>query len=229
MQSAFGNLQKTQGRKADLKSTQQKARTMKSPLPYAIAIAAAMTGGAVQAEGLYYGLSLSMTEGQSTVPGVPAETNGTYGALGVTAGYQWDLPNGFVAAELNYDVTNGPNLFDTGNSDLCIDRPSAPFFCGHDNTVRLRGILGTDLGDLQAFASLGVAQMSGQAATSPGGRETGKNTGVTFGIGLQQPVKSGTLRYELIVDQFGNVKSSPAGRDRDFKAVSLRFTYLIGK
>lgn len=201
----------------------QNFRTMASVLTLATVISAPAF-----AEGLYYGLNLSVSDSSSGFPGGGAmKASDSYASLGGTLGYAWSKETHFLAAEVNYDRPLGADLTNDSNGELCMDAPNGPYFCTHDATLRLRGLVGTELGKADVFFSFGVAAMSGIGATSPGGREDGQNVGVTFGIGAQQETRLGKIRYEAIVDRFDNVRQSPAGRERDFSSVSMRVSWLL--
>lgn len=159
-------------------------------------------------------------------PGSGLESEDTYGAIGGTIGYRWDQPTAFFGAEADLDIAFGSDFEASGTE--CSDGATGPYYCEHNATLRLRGVVGAPLGGFEGFASLGFAAMQGQGATSPTTTERGVNTGYTFGLGLQNDMGAGKLRYELVYDNLENVSTNPnGGGDPTFESVSLKVTYLF--
>lgn len=191
------------------------------------ATALAGFGQASFADGLYYGAGIAVYNATSEqTPGAGFESEDTYGAIGGTIGYRFDQPTTFFGAEADLDIAFGSDFEVFGTA--CSVAASGPYYCEHNATLRLRGIVGAPFGNFEGFASLGFAAMQGQGATSATTTNRGVNTGYTVGLGLQNDMGSGKLRYELVYDNLENVSTNPGGGgEPTFEAVSLKVTYLF--
>ncbi|MHC0052455.1 outer membrane protein [Actibacterium sp. D379-3] len=187
-----------------------------------------LTGAANAEEGFYAGFGFGLTDMESQ-----AEFGGTSeGALpmvALTAGYRAEADRFFYGAEIDADMSLDGNLDYQGTE--CGDGfANGPYYCEHDATLRLRGVIGTDLTpQLEGFATLGYGVMWGKGAVAgDGSTDNGVNSGVTVSLGLQHMMQKGKLRYELIYDDFGNTGEKPADLYKpDYQAVSLRLMYLM--
>lgn len=189
---------------------------------------AVCTAQASLADGPYYGVGLAFYGAQSDAPvGSFAPSEDYYAALGGTVGYRWDRSGNFIGAEADLDLAIGSD-FENTNGATCSDGATAPYYCEHQATLRLRGIIGAPLGGMEGFASLGFAAMQGEGAISGSDTDRGVNTGYTVGFGMQSQMANGTIRYELIYDNLENTSTKSGGvEEPDFESISLKATYLF--
>ncbi len=193
-----------------------------------VILAAILTcGGQVAlADGPYYGGGVAIYSSKSEpAPGAGIDSEDVYAAIGGTIGYRWDQPTVFFGVEADADIAFGSDFEYSGTA--CSDAASAPYYCEHNATLRLRGVVGAPVGSFEGFASLGVAAMQGQGADSPTSTSRGVNTGYTVGLGLQNDFNAGKLRYEIVYDNLENVSTNPDGGDPTFESVSLKVSYLF--
>lgn len=191
------------------------------------AVVAICCAQAALADGPYYGGGLAIYSSKSqATSGSGPESEDVYGAIGATVGYRWDQPSSFVGLEADLDLAFNSDFEFSGTP--CSTAASAPYYCEHNATLRLRGVIGAPLGAFEGFASLGFAAMQGEGATSPTTTDRGVNTGYTVGLGLQNDVATGKLRYEIVYDNLENVSTNPGGGgDPTFESVSLKVSYLF--
>ncbi|WP_106746093.1 hypothetical protein [Yoonia maritima] len=196
-------------------------------IKYFASVVALCAATSVNAEGLYYGGGISITQAESDAGfGANTVSSDTYGAVTGTVGYRWDQSNMFYGAEFGLDVAVGSSMEDDGAD--CFTAANGPYYCDHVLTSRLRGIVGMPMGSFEGFASFGFASMSGNAATFINTQDVAVNSGYTFGLGLQQDLSGNTLRYELIYDNLEtNTQSQGSGYEPTFEAISLNVSYLF--
>ncbi|WP_299349816.1 outer membrane beta-barrel protein [uncultured Shimia sp.] len=193
-----------------------------------------MCGSQALAEGFYFGAGLGYTDAESDGGGTGTRYSELdTGALGLTGGYSWDLDGSFAALEIDTDISFGSDLKQNGTGVKCSSGTSAPYFCSHDATVRLRGTYGTEVAnDWSLFGSLGLGFVMGDSAvTVPGATDSAIVGGLTAGFGAQKPLGSGVLRVEFIHDNFKNTLDKPSNGtvtyDPNWEANSVKVTYLL--
>ncbi len=197
-----------------------------------ILLVAALCVGAASAataqQGWYFGIGAGGTSGKSL-----GEFGGTskdsYPIIGGVAGYRWEQPNVFFGGELDGELAIGSKYAFGGVP--CTGGANGPYYCEHNGTLRLRGVIGGSLsGMYEGFATLGVAAMSGKGAISGAGNtDTGVNTGFTVGAGVQRSLNNGgKVRAEVIFDRLDNTTTKPDGiYNPDYEAVSVKVTYIL--
>lgn len=203
---------------------------------HVLATAAVMgaLAGPAAAQDFYWGVGIGITDATSEPNAVTTnESEATFGTLGLTGGFRWDTPTMFYAAEANLDIGLGADFDDAVTGLPCETSAAGPYYCSQEATLRLRGLLGTDIGGgYELFGSLGFAAMQGQGAISPFAQDRGINSGYTVGVGVQRAMAGGTMhRLELIYDNLSNTIESPTdgitSYDPDYEAVSLNYTFLF--
>lgn len=186
--------------------------------------------------GFYYGVGLgySMMESkESDLPGADASEEKA-GLIGLTLGYRWENASIFYGAELDGDFSFGTDFENSMSGTPCSVSASGPYWCSHDATLRLRGVVGQALPNgLEMFGSLGLAIVFGESAVQEIPRDNVASTGFTVGIGVQQPFARGGMgRLELIYDRADNSNGPTLGPgnpvyDPTFEAFTLKATYLF--
>ncbi len=198
----------------------------------AASVTIAMLATSASADGMYYGIGLGITDAESD-PKVfaPSTSGATFATLGATAGYRWDRSGHFLGAEANLDLGLGADFDDDFTGTACKTDAYGPYYCSHKATLRLRGMIGTEIGNgMELFGTLGLAAMSGDGAIYIDQQDGGVNTGVTVGMGLQKQVGRNTHRIELIYDDLSSNSTKPGGiYEPEYKAVSLNYTLIFGR
>lgn len=193
-------------------------------------IAAGLVGlgcGAQAEDGFYYGIGAGMMNAQSDAVIFGGVSEDRFAIVGGTVGYRFEQEKIFYGAEIDADVSTGSSMIGTGGTD-CDDFADGPYYCTHSSTVRLRGIVGTDVGGgYEAFGSLGVAMARGTSAVSPFDQEENMNRGVTFGMGVQRALGSGMLRLELTRDRLETSVTDPYLNNPTFESTSIKATFLF--
>jgi hypothetical protein len=202
-------------------------------LTAAALLSAAFATPSLAEDGLYYGLGLGSSS-------MTSEFSGLFGAkssldsvvLGVTFGYRRDAGSMFFAAEMDGDLSLGQEFIGgTFNLPCAPANAQGPYHCTHDMTVRLRGVVGTQIGAYEVFGSLGAVQVRGTSAVNVAQTDDVINTGHTFGLGIQRPLGTGTGRLELIYDRASNDNGPNDGLGNvyspDYEAVTLKATFLF--
>ena len=179
------------------------------------------------AEGLYTGIGVVATGAASQVDqdGSGAESRALYGGLGGTVGYAWGREIGLLAAEVDADLNFNTDFESDGQ--LCSESVSAPYYCSHANTVRLRGIFGKPFGDRTIFGSAGLMIMVGEIATAPEDLTLALSAGFTLGAGFTHPFRGNRLRYEIIYDRATTALTTPDGTNPAFAGVAFKTSYLF--
>lgn len=181
------------------------------------------------AQDFYFGAGLGYASASSSEGGGGGATSeADFGVIGLTVGYRWELAAMFAAAEIDADLSLGAEFSE--GPDACLTDASGPYFCTHDATVRLRGLVGAPVGGggFEAFASAGLVAVMGTSAIETSDQMDNTNLGYTIGLGLQRGLAGGgMLRGELIYDRADNSLTEPNGYDPDFEAVTLKVTYLF--
>lgn len=201
----------------------------------ALASSALATGA--NADGFYAGFGVGYTSADSDAGG-PAGSYGTgssklqAGIAGVTAGYRWDLQNGFAAAEFDSDFSLSSNFKNTLSGASCSVGATGAYYCTHDATVRLRGLYGAPVGNgWELYGALGLGLMSGKGATNTFTTDNGMNAGVTLGLGAQRQFGMGKARFEVTYDSFDSTINKPSSAtvsyEPSYKATSVKLSYLF--
>lgn len=190
----------------------------------AVCAAVLLAGSAVQAEdGFYLGLGGGAGSGQSD----GGDSAGTLGNVGLTFGYRQDMDGFFWGGEIDSDLSFYDNLENSG--DPCSVIAHGPYYCTHDVTVRFRGVLGTELTDgVELFGTFGVGLMEGQGAIDPNATDSATTAGFTGSLGAQMDLGPGTIRGEIIYDNFSHNLESAAIYSPTWSETSAKVTYLIG-
>lgn len=178
---------------------------------------------------LYFGGSRGIglvSSNAASQPGVVA--TGLPSNLGVFAGVRFDQPGMFYGAELSADFnTNG--VMSYGGATCASGSAGGNYFCTRKATLRLRGLVGTQVGRLEVFGTLGYGVMFGQGAIDAvGNTAPGSTGGITYGAGVQWDAGRGKLRVELIHDEFTNIIRRPGGiHAPNWVSNSIRASYVM--
>lgn len=184
----------------------------------ATGLAVSAQGALAQAEaGPYAGVGLSFAQGESDASGVGSE--GDLTALSFVLGNKWIRGNLSYAIELDADVNVAGTLTQDGPCGVdAIDS----YMCEQDGTLRLRGLVGTPLGDAELFGAVGVGATYGTFATGEDTTGSGKVYGLTLGAGVNYPLREGmNIRGEVNYDNF-NKADQPFGQESDWESLSVR-------
>ena len=177
----------------------------------------------------YYGAGLGYTHAKSGTGSFGTEaSNADLSMLGLTLGYRVDRAKVFFAGELDGDVNLGGKFHDDVSGNTCTSGANGPYYCSHDSTLRLRGIVGSSLKNgYEIFGSLGVIQVRGKSAVNSFVQDSVRSTGVTVGIGAQRKMSNyGVGRLELIYDK-ANSSNNPGGYEPKYQAVTLKASWLF--
>jgi hypothetical protein len=97
--------------------------------------------------------------------------------------------------------------------------------------VRLRSVVGTQVGAYELFGSLGAVLVNGTSAVDHDKVDDVINTGYTVGLGMQRQLGTGIGRLELIYDRADNDNGPDDGAGNvyhpDYEAVTLKGTFLF--
>lgn len=118
---------------------------------------------------------------------------------------------------------------------LCSTGAEGPYFCSHDATLRLVGVIGTPFGaGFEGFLSGGLVIVDGKSATTPFTVANNRNYGLTGGVGLQRDVGQGKIRFEITYDKANNAFNNPPNLvsgspsfEPSYEATSARLSYVI--
>jgi opacity protein-like surface antigen len=184
----------------------------------AAGLVASAQGALAQAEGgPYAGAGLSFAHAESDVSTVGSE--GDLTALSFVLGNKWIRGNYSYAIELDADVNVSGKLKQDGP---CGVDATGPYMCEQDATVRLRGLVGTPLGDAELFGAVGVGATFGTFATGETSTGSGSVYGLSLGAGVNYPIRDGmSVRGEVNYDNFNNA-DQPFGQDSDWESLSVR-------
>jgi hypothetical protein len=188
---------------------------------------------ALAEDGLYYGLGVGYSSMDTTELSFAPVSSSLDGAvLGVTFGYRRDAGSMFYAFEMDSDLGFGQEFSgDITNVACAPNNAAGPYYCTHDITVRLRGVVGTQVGVYELFGSLGAVLVNGTSAVDSDQVDDVINTGYSVGLGMQRPLGTGTGRLELIYDRANNDNGPDDGAGSvyhpDYEAVTLKGTFLF--
>ena len=184
----------------------------------AAGLLASAQGALAQAEGgPYAGAGLSFAHAESDASAAGSE--GDLTALSFVLGNKWIRGNYSYAIELDADVNVAGKLKQDGP---CGVDAIESYMCEQDATVRLRGLVGTPLGDAELFGAVGVGATFGTFATGETTTGSGSVYGLSLGAGLNYPVGDGmNIRGEVNYDNFSNA-DQPLGQDSDWESLSVR-------
>lgn len=204
------------------------------PLRFAAAAAALCVSAAIaEAQDYYFGAGLGYVSAESTAnannvnSGSGTSDLGT-GAVSLIGGVKFPLANGFWGIEGNGDFSMGSDTDPAGGA-VCGTSATGAYLCSHDMTLRLVGLYGFNMSNgWTAFGSLGIGAVYGDFATNTTTIGSAHVSGVTYGIGLSKPVGSGSIRGEIIRDDFSNSSQSlgAAVQDSDYEATTVRLSYI---
>lgn len=201
----------------------------------AASISIGMLATSASADGLYYGVGIGATDAESDPKSWTTNTSGaTFATLGGTLGYRWDKGGHFWGTEANLDFGLGADFDDDVTGLSCKTSANGPYYCSQTGTLRLRGLVGTEVGKgMELFGTLGLAAVSGDAADNPTTQDHAVNVGLTVGVGLQKKVGKNTHRIELIFDDLSSATTKPVDQSSvyspEYKAVSLNYTLIFGR
>lgn len=144
--------------------------------------------------GGYVGAALSFHDGKVSAGGSSVSEDDS--GLGLFAGYNYDMGQYVVGAELSYDRASKDGV----DVDL----------------ARLKGRLGYDAGQWMPYATLGMAHVKGDT-----GSLSISDNGVSFGLGVDFAVsRNFVMGAELTRSSFSNVEGS--GADLDIDTIQIR-------
>lgn len=190
----------------------------------AAGVAAILATSAVEAEdGFYAGLGLGAGWGESD----GGDSAGSLGNVGLTLGFRQDMDGFFWGGEIDSDLSFHDLLESSGVS--CDTQAFGPYYCTHDATLRFRGVIGTELMDgLELFGTFGIGVMEGQGAIDISATDSATTAGFTGSLGVQMDLGPGTLRGEVIYDNFTHNLEPAAIYTPTWSETSAKVTYLIG-
>ncbi len=175
----------------------------------------------------YVGGGLAYTDAVTTSNLNPASTSsGDLFGLGITIGLRSDTGSMFYGAEIDGEVSVSGEIRNDSSTNTCADGADWARYCDQTATVRLRGIVGTDISGYEVFGSLGYGLMTGDAAVDTFATDTGVSGGVTYGIGMQTQFGSGLVRFEVIRDEFTTTIVSPQGYNPTWQATTVKASYI---
>jgi opacity protein-like surface antigen len=186
----------------------------------ATGLAASGQGALAQAvAGPYAGVGLSFAHGESEAGVGPVGSEGDLTALSFVLGNKWVRDDLSYAIELDADVNVGGDLKQDGP---CGVDAIESYMCEQDSTVRLRGLVGTPLGDAELFGAVGVGATFGTFATGETSTGSGSVYGLTLGAGVNYPLRNGmNIRGEVNYDNFNNA-DQPSDQESDWNSLSVR-------
>lgn len=192
----------------------------------AVVFVATLTTQIAYADGLYYGGGVAFYQSESKgAPDSTLTSSDEYAAIGLTAGYRVDRPGMFLGAEADLDIAGSNDFIERGYE--CPNFVPSPYYCEHDATLRLRGVIGVPVGPLEGFASLGFAVMEGEAGSTPTSTDRGVNRGYTVGLGLQTEFGNGQVRLEMVYDELNHAVVNPGTGDPSFESLSAKLSFLF--
>lgn len=174
----------------------------------------------------YYGgagLSYSSASSQSA----SSSSEGDLFGLSLTSGIRFDTSSSiFYGAEIDGEINLSGDLAFTGNGLTCADGSAADaYFCDQNATLRLRGLVGTNIGGFDVFGTVGYGAAHGLGAIDEdGSTQTVVSAGLTYGVGAQTSFGGGTARLEVIRDDFSN--NLQGNFDPEWSATSVKASYL---
>ncbi len=192
----------------------------------ALGLATATTGSAQTS--YYFGGGLVYSMASSTFS-VTAPNEGDLYGLGLTYGMRVDSGSYFYGGEVDADINVGGELRLLGTGPACSEGfASNAYYCSQTATMRLRGIFGTNMGGFDVFGSLGYGIIYGEGAIGPSGvSATAVSGGFTYGIGAQMPMAGGTMRFEIIQDEFTqSISQACCDSAPEWSATSAKVSYL---
>lgn len=190
---------------------------------------AMLAAGPAAADDFYYGVGLGFSDVNSGTGSFGTQaSDADLSMLGLTLGYRVDRAKVFFAGELDGDVNLGGTFQDDVSGNTCAAGASGPYYCSHNSTLRLRGVVGTPLANgYEIFGSLGVVQVTGKSAVNTFAEQSVQSTGFTVGVGAQRKMPSfGTGRLELIYDE-ANSSNNPSGYEPKYQAMTLKASWLF--
>jgi outer membrane protein with beta-barrel domain len=195
------------------------------------------TGAAFAAsdEGFYGGVGLSygtMKASLNEAPGVVSSSD-NYSTVTVIGGYRKQMNKRFWATELQLEFPINDELAFAGAP--CSTVAIGPYGCEVDALIRLRGVLGGEIGNgFELYGAAGLVFVKGAGATSPGTTDSVTTGGISFGIGLQKAfTPSLKLRGEInhdvakiVIDQATGVLNPPGCCGINFVQTSLQVSLI---
>lgn len=174
--------------------------------------------------GRYAGVGLSFAHGESEAGLGSAGSDGDLTGLSFVLGNKWMRGNVSYALEFDADVNVGGKLTQDG---VCGVDAIAPYMCEQDATLRLRGLVGAPLGDAELFGAVGVGATFGTFATGEDTTGSGKVYGLTFGAGVNYPLRDGmSIRGEVNYDDFFQA-DQPMDQESEWNALSVRLMAIF--
>jgi len=179
--------------------------------------------------GFYGGAGLSFTSAESTaVPGGSGTSTGELFGVSVVGGYLWNGGGTWnFGAELDADIS----LDGAMDNAFCGIGATGAYMCDLQATVRLRGIVATEVGAGTIFGALGVGAAFGDFATNPANFGPGSIYGVSVGAGFVRPIGgNASIRGEVNYDMFNNANQpifAFPGLASEWSAVSARVMVIF--
>lgn len=167
-------------------------------------------------EGGYVGgqLGYSFSEFDLEASNAPSDFDSDNVIGGVTAGYLWQVGNGwYVGPEFQYDF-----------ADISVTDASSGDTASFDEIARLKLIVGYELGNGLLYGSAGVAYASFDDAGTVFDGFDGDDTSYVIGVGYDYRVADfWTVGGEYMYHSFSGI--GDAGGDVDVNTVHLKATY----
>lgn len=180
------------------------------------------THAGAQNAGPYSGVGLSFSNATSVAKTGTGSSDGDVTGLSFILGKKWDRGPLSYALELGADIALDDSIAPVAGSGSCGVDASGSYMCSPDATLRLRGLIGTQLGDASLFGALGVGAAFGDFATDSTTIGSGSVYGLTVGTGISYPVTDRvSIRGELNYDYF-TYSDQPDGTDSEWDALSAQ-------
>ncbi|WP_187429414.1 hypothetical protein ROLI_031940 [Roseobacter fucihabitans] len=186
-----------------------------TPTPAAPVIAAPISSAPFWA-GAYVGAQLGYSYGDFDLDlgSRPGDFDNDSVIGGITAGYLWDIGNGwYVGPEFQYDF-----------ADITVTDATSGDTASFDEIARLKFIAGYELGNGLLYGSAGVAYSSFDNAGAVFDGLDGSDTSYVLGFGYDHRIaEDWTLGGEYMYHSFSN--AGAAGGDVDVNTVHIKATY----
>lgn len=182
-----------------------------------------MAGGAIAQDSVSYtGVGLSFSNGTSTAVTGTGSSDSEIASLSFILGKKWDNGQLSYGVELGADIGLDTSATPVAGAGACGVDAVGAYMCSPDATLRLRGLVGTQLGDAELFGALGVGATFGDFATTATTIGSGSVYGLTVGTGVSYPVSNNvSIRGELNYDYFTG-SDQPGGTESEWDALSAR-------
>ena len=184
---------------------------------------------ALAEDGFYFGVTAGATSATSVVTAFGTATSAAaLTSVGATAGYRFENNGGFLGIEVNGDFSVGGEFTDQASGQNCATYADGPYYCSHDYTLRLRGLIGREFGNgMEGYLAAGAVMVQGTSATGPTVAEAITSTGYTAAVGVQfDGIAGKTNRLEIVFDQ-ADSSNEPGGYQPQYQAVGVNFGLMF--